>query len=202
MSRSRVIAASAQPRSGSGVSGQMIADQPQLAVARGRQRQPVEKAGEVAHQSGSSSNPTRCSGLAGTPFIAHQRTSASSRPCVTQTSDGRELGDGRGQRRPVAMVRQDQRQLDAALPLPRADLHPAARERDQRIGEPPHPLRRESRRRPEHDGAGEIRRLAAFKRGVLQRSRGRSPVRRNSRTTAAARRAGRPARRIPPRGSD
>ena len=65
------------------------------------------------------------------PLSSHQRTSASSRPWVTQTSARPEFGDRRGQFVPVGMIGEDQRQFDAA-PAWRAGGCASSRRRSRR----------------------------------------------------------------------
>ena len=68
--------------------GEIVLHQAQLAEARGHEEQSVEEAGETLHYSSSASKPTRCKGRAAKPMSPAWRTSASSAPCVTQTSWG------------------------------------------------------------------------------------------------------------------
>ena len=77
-----------------------------------------------------------------------------------------ELGDGGGELGPVAVVGDDERQLDAALAGAGADLHPAGGEGDQRVGEAADPGALEGRGRAEDDLAGEVAGAAAGEGGV------------------------------------
>ena len=65
----------------------VVGEQSDLAAALGRGCQPVEQFGETLHQSASSSKPTSASARPLRPMSVSWRTSASSRPWVTQTSD-------------------------------------------------------------------------------------------------------------------
>jgi hypothetical protein len=103
------------------------------------------------------------------PSSSHQRTSASSRPCVTQTSSAPSPGSVAAEFVPVAMVGDDQRQFHAALLGALADAHPARREGRDGIGKAPRPAVGEGRGRADHDRAGK-----AF----LGRRGRRSPVQR------------------------
>ena len=77
---------------------------------------------------------------------------------------GVELGDGGGELGPVAVVGDDERELDAALAGAGADLHPAGGEGDQGVGEAADPGALEGRGGAEDDLAGEVA-GAAFREG-------------------------------------
>ena len=84
---------------------------------------------------------------------ARSATSASSRPCVTQTLGAPTSFRVCGQLGPVGMVGDDQRQLGAALAGAGAYAHPARGHRRHRIGEAARPAVGDRRGRAEHDGA-------------------------------------------------
>ena len=64
--------------------------------------------------------------------------------------------DGRCQPVPVGMIGDDQRQRHAVLARPRADAHPAGRERSHRIRKAPGPDVAQRGRRAYRDGAGKL----------------------------------------------
>src|SRR5262249_21241859 len=64
--------------------------------------------------------------------------------------------DRRGQSVPIRVVGDHERQLDPALPRPRAHPHPSGRESPDRIGKPPRPDLPERGRRAQHDRAGKL----------------------------------------------
>ena len=91
----------------------------------------------------------------------HQRVFLAVRDPDLAGAGGR---DGRGQPVPVGMIRNHQRQFDAALPGAGPHPHPARGERRHRIGKAPGPDVRRRRRRRQRDGAGEIGFLHALDR--------------------------------------
>jgi hypothetical protein len=103
------------------------------------------------------------------PFSSHQRTSASSRPCVTQTSDA-----------PVSSIvsisssQSEWSEMMSGSSTPRclgalADAHPARGEARHRVGEAPRPAVGEGRGRADDDGAGELILRAALDRRGRER---------------------------------
>ena len=78
------------------------------------------------------------------------------------------LVDGAGQFVPVAMIRDDQRQLHPALLGTLADAHPAGSKARHRVGKASRPAVGEGRRRSDHDGAGKVALRAALDRRRLQ----------------------------------
>ena len=91
------------------------------------------------------------------PCSSHQRTSASSRPCVDPDfARRRSRGSSAVSSSQSAVVGDDQRQFDAALLGALADAHPAGGEARHGIGKAPRPAVGKGRGRADHDGAGEI----------------------------------------------
>ena len=64
--------------------------------------------------------------------------------------------DGRQQLGPIGVIRNDERQLDAALPGTAFDAHPAGRERRHGVGKAARPAVSQSRRRTHHEDALEV----------------------------------------------
>ncbi len=99
---------------------------------------------------------------------AHQRFLAPVRhPDLRRTK----LSDRIGELVPIAMVRQDNGEFDAALTRALADSHPAGREAGDRIREPPRPAVDKSGGWADDNGAGKILYAARFDGRGCQRSK-------------------------------
>ena len=140
----------------------------QIWISPARNQRPQRSSGTSA-QFPSSSYPTSANARALIPNAPAACASASSRPWVTQTSGGVDLCDGGGELGPVAVVGDDERELDAALAGAGADLHPARGHADDRVGEAADPGALEGRGGAEDDLAGEVA-GAALSRRVAARS--------------------------------
>ena len=140
---------------GVGRRAEVVGEQQQLAVARRRRRRGCRgewRSAPPSH-SASSSKPTRASARALSPRLAELVDESVVAAVRHPDLAGARLGDGGEKLRPVGMIGDDERQLDAALAHAAFDAHPAGRERRHRIGEAARPAVGKRRRRTQHERA-------------------------------------------------
>ena len=137
---SPVSAARPKPRSGSGVRRQPVLDQRAAwRCAAGRKTSASSRVGEALHRTADLSRARR---LRSRPATAPRRAAVRARvmdqrllATVRHQHHRRpHLVDGLRQLVPVGVIGDHQRQLDAALPRPLADAHPARGEAGHRLG--------------------------------------------------------------------